>query len=38
MLMIGMPFAACRFPAKPMLLAAFAVLLFIVNGRFIIGH
>ena len=37
MLMIGIPFAASKFPAKGLLLAAFAVLLFVNNGGFIIG-
>jgi hypothetical protein len=34
LLIIGLPFAASSFPAKRALLAAFAVLLFIVNGSF----
>jgi hypothetical protein len=34
LLIIGIPFAASAFPAKRALLAAFAVLLFIVNGSF----
>ena len=37
MLMIAMPFAASSFPAKPLLLAAFALLLFVINGRFVMG-
>jgi hypothetical protein len=38
MLMLGIPFAASSFPAKGVLLAGFGVLLFIVNGTFIIGQ
>jgi hypothetical protein len=38
MLLIGIPFAASRLPAKEGLLAAFALLLFIVNGTFMIGR
>ena len=37
MLIIAMPFAASSFPAKPVLLAAFGVLLLVVNGSFILG-
>ena len=37
MLMIAMPFAASSFPAKPLLLTAFALLLLVINGRFAIG-
>jgi hypothetical protein len=35
MLIVGLPFATSRLPAKQVLLAAFAVLLFIANGRLI---
>ena len=35
MLIIGVPFAASSVSAKWLLLAAFAALLLIVNGRFI---
>jgi hypothetical protein len=38
LLMIGIPFTASRFPAKGILLAVLAVLIFITNGRFIIGQ
>jgi hypothetical protein len=38
LLLIGMPFAASRLPAKQGILAASAVLLLIVNGSFIIGR
>lgn len=38
MLLIGIPFAASSLPAKRGLLAALAMLLFIVNGSFIIGQ
>jgi hypothetical protein len=38
MLLIGIPFAGSRLPAKEGLLAAVALLLFIVNGTFIIGR
>ncbi len=34
LLILGVPFAASSFPAKRVLLAAFAVLLLLVNGRF----
>jgi hypothetical protein len=34
LLIVGIPFAASSFPAKRALLAAFALLLFIVNGSF----
>jgi len=37
-LLISIPFTASRLPAKQGLLAALAVLLFITNGRFIIGR
>ena len=37
LLIVGVPFAASSFPAKPWLLAAFAALLLIVNGRFILA-
>jgi hypothetical protein len=37
MLMIGIPLTASRFPAQRWVLMACALLLFIVNGRFIIG-
>jgi hypothetical protein len=35
MLIVGLPFATSRLPAKRVLLAAFAALLFIANGRLI---
>jgi hypothetical protein len=35
MLIVGLPFAASRLPAKQVLLAAFAALLFVANGRLI---
>jgi hypothetical protein len=38
LLLIGIPFAASRFPAKWILLAIFAALLFITNGTFIVGR
>jgi hypothetical protein len=38
MLMIAVPFAASRLPAKPAVLTAFAVLLFVTNGAFIAGY
>jgi hypothetical protein len=38
LLVIAIPFAASRFPAKPGLLAAVAVLLLITNGAFIVGR
>jgi hypothetical protein len=38
LLLIGMPLAASRLPAKQGVLAAFALLLFIANGTFIIGR
>jgi hypothetical protein len=38
LLLIGIPFAASRFPAKQGILAASAALLLIVNGSFIIGR
>ncbi len=38
MLLIGIPFAASRFPAKEGILAASAALLLIVNGSFMIGR
>jgi len=38
LLLLGIPFAASRLPAKGILLAIFAVLLFITNGTFIIGR
>src|SRR5262245_19636644 len=38
LLLIGMPFAASSFPAKGTLLAAFALLLLVVNGTFILGQ
>ena len=38
MLLIGIPFAASRFPAKQGILAASAALLLIVNGSFMIGR
>jgi hypothetical protein len=38
LLLLGIPFAASRLPAKRKLLAIFAVLLFITNGTFIIGR
>jgi hypothetical protein len=38
MMILGMPFIASGVPAKRTLLAAFAALLFIVNGSFIIGR
>ena len=38
LLLIGMPFAASRLPAKQGILAAFALLLFITNGTFVIGR
>jgi hypothetical protein len=38
MLMIAIPFAASRLPAKPVLLLVFAALLFVTNGAFIAGH
>jgi hypothetical protein len=34
LLIIGIPFAASSFPAKPWVLGAFAALLFVVNGSF----
>jgi hypothetical protein len=37
MLLIGIPFATSKFPAKGLLLAALALLLFTVNGAFIVG-
>lgn len=37
MLLVAIPFAASRLPAKQGLLAAFALLLFITNATFIIG-
>jgi hypothetical protein len=37
LLMISIPFATSGFPAKEIMLATFAVLLFIVNGAFIMG-
>ena len=37
LLMLSIPFAASSFPAKPLLLAATALFLFVINGRFIIG-
>jgi hypothetical protein len=38
MLLIAIAFAASRLPAKPLLLLAFAVLLFLTNGAFIAGY
>jgi hypothetical protein len=38
LLLIGIPFAASRLPAKQAILAAFALLLFVTNGTFIIGR
>jgi hypothetical protein len=38
MLLIGIPFAASRFPAKGGILAASAALLLIINGSFMIGR
>ncbi len=38
MLMIAIPFAASRLPAKPVLLLVFAALLFVTNGAFIAGY
>ena len=38
MLLIGIPFAASRFPAKQGILGASAALLLIVNGSFMIGR
>jgi len=38
MLLIGIPFAASRFPAKQGILAASAALLLVVNGSFMIGR
>lgn len=38
LLLIGIPFAASRLPAKQTLLALFAVLLFMTNGTFILGR
>ena len=38
MLLIGIPFAVSRFPAKQGILAASAALLLIVNGSFMIGR
>lgn len=38
MLVLGIPFAAARLPAKRALLAAVAALLFAINGAFIIGR
>jgi hypothetical protein len=38
MLMLGIPFAASRIPAKSVLLTALAALLLIANGAFIIGR
>jgi hypothetical protein len=36
-LIVGLPFLASAFPAKRLLLAALAILLFVNNGAFIIG-
>lgn len=38
MLMIAIPLAASKLPAKPALLGGFAALLFVANGAFIIGR
>src|SRR5262249_46230869 len=38
MLLIGIPFAASRLPAKQGILAALAALLLIINGSFMIGR
>jgi hypothetical protein len=38
MLLVAMPFAASLYPHKGRLLAAFAALLFITNGSFILGE
>jgi hypothetical protein len=38
MLMMGMPFSTSTFPAKGLLLAVFAGLLFLANGAFIVGR
>jgi hypothetical protein len=38
LLLIAGPFAASRLPAKPAVLAAFALLLLVTNGTFIIGR
>jgi hypothetical protein len=38
LLLLGIPFAASRFPAKQCILAASAALLLIVNGSFMIGR
>lgn len=38
LLLIGIPFAASSLPAKQGVIAAFALLLFITNGTFIIGR
>jgi hypothetical protein len=38
LVLIGIPFAASGFPAKRGLLAAFALLLFLTNGAFILGR
>jgi hypothetical protein len=38
LLLLGIPFAASRLPAKREVLAVFAALLFITNGSFIIGR
>ena len=38
LLLIAIPFAASRLPAKQGILAAFALLLFVTNGTFIIGR
>ena len=37
LLLLGIPFAVSRIPAKQWLLAAFAVLLLVTNGTFIVG-
>jgi hypothetical protein len=38
MLMLGIPFAVSRFPAKPAVITAAAVLLLVTNGAFIIAR
>jgi hypothetical protein len=38
LLLVAVPFAASRLPAKRGILAAFALLLFVTNGTFIIGR
>ena len=35
--MLAIPFMMSKVPAKPVLLCAFCILLFVANGAFIIG-